>query len=53
MYKAIFNRIKKIIPKISDTEMIALRSGTTSIDKEIFLGKVNYPSLVKKENKFP
>tara|TARA_Y100000816_G_C26106114_1_gene587935 strand:- start:142 stop:2082 length:1941 start_codon:yes stop_codon:yes gene_type:complete len=53
MYRAIFNRIKKIIPKISDTEMIALRSGTTSIDKEIFLGKVNYPSLVKKENKFP
>ena len=38
-----FNLIKKIIPKISETELIALRSGTTSIDREIFQGKVNIP----------
>lgn len=43
MYKKLFSLTKKIIPRISDTELIALRSGTTSIDKEIFLGKVNYP----------
>ena len=34
----IFKQVKKIIPKISDTELIALRSGTTCIDKDIFLG---------------
>ena len=43
MYRKLFSLTKKIIPRISDTEMIALQSGTTSIDKEIFLGKVNYP----------
>ena len=31
----LFNRIKTIIPKISDTELIALRSGTTCIDTDI------------------
>ena len=40
----IFNQVKKIIPKISDTELIALRSGTTSLDRQIFQGKVIYPS---------
>ena len=39
-----FNFIKKIIPKISNTELTALRSGTTSIDREIFCGKVNLPN---------
>uniref|UniRef100_A0A6C0AXG7 Acyl-coenzyme A dehydrogenase n=1 Tax=viral metagenome TaxID=1070528 RepID=A0A6C0AXG7_9ZZZZ len=39
--KRVFNSVKKLIPRISDTELIALRSGTTSIDKDIFLGKVN------------
>lgn len=41
--KYIFNNVKKIIPKISDTELIALKSGTTCIDRNIFEGKVNYP----------
>lgn len=52
LYKKIFSSIKKIIPRISDTELIALKSGTTSIDRDIFNGKVNYPSVVKTENKF-
>lgn len=41
--KHIFNQIKKIIPRISDTELIALKSGTTSVDRDIFLGTVKYP----------
>jgi len=45
MYKHIFNRVKKIIPKISETEIIALKSGGTSIDRYIFEGKMNYKHL--------
>ena len=45
MYRPIFNLVKKIIPKISETELIALRSGTTSLDREIFQGKVQLPVL--------
>ena len=53
MYKLIFKNIKRIIPKVSETELIALRSGTTSIDRDIFKGKVNTNfNFVKKENKF-
>jgi len=45
MYKFIFNRVKKIIPKISETEIIALKSGGTSIDRELFKGRINYTKL--------
>jgi hypothetical protein len=45
MYRIIFNRIKKIIPKISETEIIALKSGGTHIDRELFKGKINYCNL--------
>jgi len=45
MYKYIFKRIKQIIPKISETEIIALKSGGTSIDRYIFEGKMNYKTL--------
>lgn len=48
----LFNRVKKLIPKISSTELIALESGTTCIDREIFEGKVQYPEKFKFENKF-
>ena len=44
----IFNKIKSIIPKISDTELIALRSGTTCIDTDIFKGKVDTSSFKPK-----
>ena len=38
--KQLFERVKKMIPRISDTEMIALQCGTTSIDRELFQGKI-------------
>ena len=40
MRRLIFNNVKRMIPKISDTEKIALNCGTTSIDRELFEGKV-------------
>lgn len=43
MWRHIMINVKKIIPKISDTELIALNSGTRSIDGSIFEGKVKYP----------
>jgi len=45
LHRSLFKQIKKIIPKISETEIIALKSGGTSIDKYIFQGKMNYPEL--------
>jgi len=47
MYRKIFNHIKKIIPKVSETEIIALRSGGIGIDREIFQGQVNLKNLFK------
>jgi alkylation response protein AidB-like acyl-CoA dehydrogenase len=45
----VFKLVKGIIPKISDTELIALRSGTTSIDRDIFRGHV---PIAKARNSF-
>ena len=39
MYRRLFNFVKNKIPRISDTELIALRSGDTSIDRQILNGK--------------
>jgi len=52
MYRTIFNRIKKIIPKISETEIIALKSGGTHIDRELFTGKINYHKLFEPIKQF-
>ena len=52
LYKNIFNVVKSKIPKISDTELIALKSGTTFIDRSILKGKIIYPEKKKIENKF-
>jgi acyl-CoA dehydrogenase len=41
------NRVRSMLPPISSTEKIALQSGTTSIDREIFQGNV---ALRKFEN---
>ena len=49
--KLLFSRIKSIVPKVSPTELIALRSGTVSIDRDIFNGYVNIP-IKKKEDDF-
>jgi alkylation response protein AidB-like acyl-CoA dehydrogenase len=50
MYSRILNRVKKIIPKISETELIALRSGGVSIDRDIFSGIIDYNKLKKVES---
>ena len=50
MYRFAFNQVKRIIPKISETEIIALKSGGVSIDREIFQGKVDYKKLYKRPN---
>ena len=47
MYRYAFKKVKAIIPKISKTELIALKSGTTSIDRQIFNGEVIYPKYKK------
>ena len=46
-YLKAFNIVKKIIPKISETEIIALKSGGVSIDRELFNGSVDYSKLYK------
>lgn len=48
----LFNFIKNKIPKISKTELIALHSGNTSLDRNILIGKIKYPKIQKPENKF-
>ena len=55
MYRFILNRIRKKIPKISDTELIALTSGTTSVDRSILEGRIKLPNvkLEKYNEKFP
>ena len=54
-----FDFVKKLVPRISDTELIALKSGTTSIDRKIFEGTVDDKEMNKlseiyknKTNKF-
>ena len=46
MYRYIFDRVKNC-SKISETELIALRSGTTSVDREIYSGFVNFKNMPK------
>ena len=43
MYGQLFKFAKKLVPRISSTEMIALQSGTTSLDRQIFQGEVKLP----------
>ena len=51
MYRILFNQVRKVIPKISETELIALRSGGVDIDKDIFFGKVNIQEILKDKPK--
>jgi acyl-CoA dehydrogenase len=44
MYTRLFSYVKSIVPRISETELIALRSGTTSVDRMLFQGKVSIPT---------
>lgn len=50
MYRLIFNQSKKLLPRISETELIALRSGGTSIDRDIFTGDVDTTGILKNTN---
>jgi acyl-CoA dehydrogenase len=59
MYKLLFNSVKSILPKVSETEIIALKSGGVSLDREIFRGKIDFKNLFRmipvscaNENKF-
>jgi len=47
----LFNIARKLLPRISQTEMIALRSGTVSLDRDIMKGYVNINKLSNLENK--
>ena len=49
----VFDLVKRKIPKISSTELTALRSGNTSIDREILSGKVTYLPKVDYTPKLP
>lgn len=54
MRSQLFKFVKNKIPRISPTELIALRSGGTSIDRDILNGKINYPNFNREKiNKFP
>lgn len=52
MYKLLFNLVKQRIPRISPTEMIALQSGNTSLDRNILKGEIAYPEKKLCTNKF-
>ena len=59
MYKLLFNSVKSILPKVTETEIIALKSGGVSLDREIFRGKIDLKNLYRmipvscpNENKF-
>ena len=51
--RRLFNFVKAKIPKISPTELIALRSGNTSLDRSILIGKMEFPKKETFINKFP
>jgi len=52
MYRLLFNVVKRRIPRISPTEMIALQSGNTSVDRNILKGEIEYPEKKSYTNKF-
>jgi acyl-CoA dehydrogenase len=47
----LFKLSKKLLPKISETEMIALRSGTVSLDRNIMANTVNKFNFNQLDNK--
>ena len=53
MYRNLFSFVKSKIPKLSQTELIALQSGNTSLDRDILLGKIKFPKKFQYKNKFP
>ena len=53
MYRGLFRLVKSRIPRISDTELVALRSGSTSLDRDILKGTIDYPKEFKSGVKAP
>ena len=51
--RRLFNFVKAKIPRISPTELIALRSGNTSLDRQILQGNIKFPEKFEYKNKFP
>ena len=51
--KKLFIFIKSKIPKISSTELIALKSWNTSLDRSILEGKIKLPKKSIINQKFP
>ena len=50
MYRFIFNKVKNIVPRISNTELIALRTGNTHLDSQMFCGSVTLPNKISNVN---
>lgn len=50
MYRFIFNKVKNIVPRISNTELIALRTGNTHLDSQMFDGNVTLPKKISNVN---
>jgi acyl-CoA dehydrogenase len=50
MYSFLFRQVKSLIPKISETEKIALRSGGKHIDGDIFKGVVSVQHVRPKKD---
>ena len=48
----IFRFVKSKIPKISNTELVALQSGNTSLDRSILNGKIEFPKKPIIKEKF-
>ena len=47
MYKRLLNLSKKFVPKISETESIALKSGTISIERHFVKGNFDKNHLIQ------
>ena len=50
MSRYIFKLAKKLLPKISETERIALQSGTVSLDRDIMSGFVDHNKFIRLNN---
>ena len=50
MRQTLFNYVARLVPKISETELVALRTGNTSLDRMIYQGKVVLPSQKANNN---
>jgi acyl-CoA dehydrogenase len=45
LYRRLLHRVKRMLPKISETEIIALKSGGVSVDRHLFEGRIDWSML--------